>query len=110
MEGTRKLFTSEYINSCAKKKEKISLFNEGTIDYNQQCHPLHLTNKQYKKFPQKKKRVRTRKGGRRKRRREEGRMRKRGRESGKKKEKEKKEEEKIEKAVLKMHRSSRRIP
>ena len=106
----RKSLTSEYTNSCAKKK--ILYSNEGTIDYNQQCHPLHLRNKQYKQFPQKKrkKKVRIRKGGKRKRRREEERMRKRGRESGKTKEKEnkekkEKEEEKMEKAILKMHRS-----
>ena len=96
MERMRKLFTSEYTNPCAKKK--IFLYsNEGTIDYNQQCHPLHLINKQYKQFPQKKKK-------------EKKRMRKRGRESGKKKEKEKKEEkekekEKMEKTVLKVHHS-----
>ena len=95
MERMRKLFTSEYTNPCAKNK--IFLYsNEGTIDYNQQCHPLHLINKQYKQFPQKKKKKK--------------RMRKRGRESGKKKEKEKKEEkekeeEKMEKAVLKVHHS-----
>ena len=36
-------------------KKKIFLYsNEGTIDYNQQCHPLHLGNKQYKQFPKKK--------------------------------------------------------
>ena len=51
----RKLFTSEYTNPCAKKKKNFLYSNEGTIDYNQQCHPLHLRNKQYKQFSQKKK-------------------------------------------------------
>ena len=37
------------------KKKNFLYSNEGTIDYNQQCHPLHLRNKQYKQFPQKKK-------------------------------------------------------
>ena len=37
-------------------KKKFFLYsNEGTIDYNQQCHPLHLGNKQYKQFPKKNK-------------------------------------------------------
>ena len=69
-----------------KKKKNFLYSNEGTIDYNQQCHPLHLRNKQYKEFPQKKKRVRKRRGRRRKRKREreEERMRKRGRGSEKK--------------------------
>ena len=60
-ERTRKLFTSEYTNSCAKKKEENSLYsNEDTIYYNQQCHPLHLGNKQYKQFPQKKRKKKKR--------------------------------------------------
>ena len=37
------------------KKKNFLYSNEGKIDYNQQCHPLHLRNKQYKQFPQKKK-------------------------------------------------------
>ena len=109
-----------------KKKKKNSLYsNEGTIDYNRQCHPLHLGNKQYKQFSQKKKGKRGKKKREceregegegkgeereRKREREEERLRKRGRESEKKKEKEKKEEkekeeEKMEKAILKVHQS-----
>ena len=51
----RKLHTSEYTNSCFKKKKFAFYFNEDTIDYNQQYHPLHLGNKQYKQFPQKRK-------------------------------------------------------
>ena len=82
--------------------KKIVLYsNKGTINYNQQCHPLHLGNKQHKQFPQKKKkklkkekgrrkeekkRVRTRREMIRKRRRKEG---KRGRENANGKEKEK---------------------
>ena len=124
-ERTRKLFTSEYTNSCAKKKKENSLYsNEDTIYYNQQCHPLHLGNKQYKQFPQKKRKKKKKECEReregegkgekreRKREREEERLRNRGRESEKKKkdkkekkEEKEKEEEKIEKAVLKVHRS-----
>ena len=77
-------------------KKKIFLYsNEGTIDYNQQCHPLHLRNKQYKQFAQKKKkRVRTRRGWRRKikRKGEEKRKRGRGNEKERKRECEKKGE------------------
>ena len=44
-------------------KKKIFLYsNEGTIDYNQQCHPLHLINKQYKRLSQKKKKSANEKG------------------------------------------------
>ena len=113
-ERTRKLHTSKYINSCAKRG-KFNYSNEIKIDYNQQCHPLHLGNKQYKQFPKKKKEKKEceREGEgegkgeerERKREREEERMRKRGRESDKNKEKEMKEEEKMEKAILKVHRS-----
>ena len=107
-ERTRKLHQNTQIHAL---KEKNFLYsNEGTIDYNQQCHPLHLGNKQYKQFPKKKKKKKKceREERERKREREEERMRKRGRESEKKKKKEKKEEkekeeEKIEKAVLKIH-------
>ena len=49
----RKLHTLEYTNSCFKKNALYS--NEDIIDYNQQCHPLHLGNEQYKQFPKKKK-------------------------------------------------------
>ena len=54
-ERTRKLHTLEYTNSCFKRKENFLYYNKGTIDYNQQCHPLHLKNEQYRQFPQKKK-------------------------------------------------------
>ena len=47
----RKLHTLEYTNSCLKKIVLYS--NKGTINYNQQCYPLHLGNKQYKQFPKK---------------------------------------------------------
>ena len=51
-EHTRKLHQNTQIHA---PKEKIFLYsNKGTIDYNQQCHSLHLGNKQYKQFPQKK--------------------------------------------------------
>ena len=111
--SVRESYTHHNTQIHAPKEKKFLYSNEGTIDYNQQCHPLHLENKQFKQFPQKKKkkkRVRTRRGGRRKRRRKGEGKRKRGRESEKKKEKEKKEEkekeeEKMEKAVLKVHRS-----
>ena len=70
-------------------KEKIFLYsNEGTIDYNQQCYPLHFGNKQYVKFPQKKKKVLTRREGIRKRRRKGERKRKRGRETEKERKRE----------------------
>ena len=83
------------------KKKNFLYSNEGTIDYNQQCHPLHLRNKQYKQFPQKKKKRECEREGEgkereRKREGEEERMRKRGREIEKKKEKEKKEEKEKE--------------
>ena len=54
-ELTRKLHTSKYTNLCFKIKENFLYYNKGTIDYNQQCHPLHLGNEQCRKFPQKKK-------------------------------------------------------
>ena len=37
-----------------KRKKNLLYYNKGTIDYNQQCHSLHLGDKQYKQFPQKK--------------------------------------------------------
>ena len=49
----RKLHTSEYENSCFTKKEIALYSKEDIIDYNQQCHPLHLGNEQYKQFPHK---------------------------------------------------------
>ena len=37
-------------------KEKVSLYsNQSTFNYNQKCHPLHLRDTWYKKFPQNKK-------------------------------------------------------
>ena len=62
------------------KKKNVLYANEGTIDYNQQCHLLHLRNKQYKQFPQKK----------RKKRKEKKKKKKSANEKGKEKEKEKK--------------------
>ena len=120
--NVRESYSRQNTQIHAPKKKNFLYFNEGTIDYNQQCHPLHLGNKQYKQFPQKKKRRENEeKGGRKekkesangkrrrkKKEREEERLRKRGRESQKEKEKEEKEEkekeeEKMEKAVLKVH-------
>ena len=40
-----------------QKKNIVFYSNEGTIDYNQQCHPLHLGNEQYKQFPQNRKNI-----------------------------------------------------
>ena len=73
----RKLHTSEYENSCFTKKlffisKKIQLIQ---ISYNQQCHPLHLGNEQYKQLPQKKKRKKKSQEREREREREEERMR-----------------------------------
>ena len=75
----RKLHISEYTDSCLKNKKSIVLYsNKGTINYNQQCHPLHLGNKQYKQFPKKKKKLKKEK------------KKKSANDKGKKKEKEKK--------------------
>ena len=93
--NVRESYSRQNIQIHAPKKKNFLYSNEGTIDYNQQYHPLHLR-KIVQEIPSKKKKVRTRKGRRRKRRRKEERMRKRGRESGKKKEKEKKEEKEKE--------------
>ena len=108
-ERTSTLHTSEYTNSCAKKYI-VLYYNKGTIDYNQQCHPLRLKKKkrQYKQFPQHRKSLKkdkeTGKEREREREREEERVQKgrkkrwkregegegkRGRESAKEKEKEK---------------------
>ena len=59
-ERTRKLRPNIQIH--APKEKNFLYSNEGTIDYNQQCHPLHLGNKQYKQFPQKKKKSANEKG------------------------------------------------
>ena len=64
----RKLHTSEYTNSCFKKKNLYS--NKGTIDYNHQCHPLHLVNEQCKQFPQNRKNLKKEKERRKERKRE----------------------------------------
>ena len=87
----RKLHISEYTDSCFKNKKSIVLYsNKGTINYNQQCHPLHLGNKQYKQFPQKKKKRKISQEGER----EEGKSKKESvNEKGKEKEKEKKGKE-----------------
>ena len=73
--------------------KKIVLYsNEGTIDYNQQCHPLHLGNEQYKQFPQNRKNLKKEK--------EKGKERKRecereGKIEGKGEERREKEEERV---------------
>ena len=116
----RKLHTLEYTNSCLKNK--VSLYsNEDTIDYNQQCHPLHIGNEQYMHFPPKRKNLKKEKGrgkakkreceqqgkgegkGEERREREEERVRTRrkGRRKRRRK-KRRKKEEKMEKAVLKV--------
>ena len=43
------------IHKFMLQKNIVLYSNEGTIDYNQQCHPLHLGNEQYKQFPQNRK-------------------------------------------------------
>ena len=69
-------YTHQNIQIHTPKIYIVLYYNKGTIDYSQQCHPLHLGNEQYKQFPQKKiSRKRKREG-------------KRGRESAKGKEKE----------------------
>ena len=74
------------------QKNIVLYSNKGTINYNQQCHPLHLENKQYKQFPQKKKKKSV-----------NGKEKEKEKEKKEEKEKEEKEEEeKIEKAVLKV--------
>ena len=88
----RKLHTSEYTKSCAKKISIVLYCNKGTIDYNQQCHSLHLGNKQYKQFPQHRNSLKKRK---RKKEKERGKERKRecerkGKRDGNKREIEKK--------------------
>ena len=76
--NVRESYTHQNTQIHEPKEKKFLYSNEGTIDYNQQCHPLHLGNKQYKQFPQKKKGKR----GKRKK--------KSANEKGKEKEKEKK--------------------
>ena len=77
-------FQSTQIHPSKTKKSIVLYSNKGTINYNQQCHPLHLRNKQYKQFPQKKKNISRRRKG-------EGKRKKESRnEKGKEKEKEKK--------------------
>ena len=66
------------------KKKKFLYSNEGIIDYNQQCHPLHLVNKQYKQFPKKNIYLKKEKGRR------KDKKKKSANEKGKEKEKEKK--------------------
>ena len=90
----RKLHTSEYENSYFKKK--IALYSkEDIINYNQQCHPLHLGNEQYKQFPKKEKISRMGKG--------KG---KRRRESANRREKEKERRRKKRKGKGKRRRES----
>ena len=70
--------------------------------YNQQCHPLHLGNQQYRQLPQKK--ISRKIKGKRKRRRESENEREKEKEKEKKEEKgkeEKKKDEKMERTVLK---------
>ena len=60
----RESYSHQNTQIHAPKKKSFLYSNEGTIDYNQQCHLLHLINKQYKQFPQQKKISRKRKRGR----------------------------------------------
>ena len=53
--SVRESYTHQNTQIHAPKEKNFLYSNEGTIDYNQQCHPLHLGNKQYKQFPQNKK-------------------------------------------------------
>ena len=58
--STRGNYTPQ--NTQISKTKYIILYsNEGTIDYNQQCHPLHLGNEQYKQFPQNQKKAKNKK-------------------------------------------------
>ena len=87
---SRKLHTSEYEKFMLHKK-KIALYSKkDIIDYNQQCHPLHLGNEQYKQFPQKRKKSQERE---REREREEERVRTGGKR--RRKRRRKRREEKI---------------
>ena len=52
--NVRESYTHQNTQIHAPKKKIFLYSNEDTIDYNQQCHPLHLINKQYKQFPKKK--------------------------------------------------------
>ena len=60
--NVRESYSHQNTQIHAPKKKKFLYSNEGTIDYNQQCHPLHLINKQYKQFLQKKKKGKRGKG------------------------------------------------
>ena len=106
--------THQNIQIHTPKIHIILYYNKGTIDYSQQCYPLHIGNEHYKQSPKKNSQEREREREREEERvRKEGKKRwkgggkgegKRGRESEKEKEKEKEEEEeeeKIEKKVLK---------
>ena len=133
-ERTRKLHTSGYTNSCAKKEKfffipmKVQLITiSSVIPYISEINSTSSSLKKKKRKEKKRECEREGegegKGEERERERGEERLRKRGRESEKEKEKEKKEEkeeeekkeekeeeekeeeEKIEKAVLKVHRS-----
>ena len=53
--NVRESYSHQNTKIRAPKKKYFLYSSEGTIDYNQQCHPLHLINKQYKQFPLKKK-------------------------------------------------------
>ena len=49
--NTRENYTLQSTQIHASKKNIVIYSHKGTIDYNQQCHPLHLGNEQYKQFP-----------------------------------------------------------
>ena len=68
IERSEKLHTTECERSYSKRKS-LYLFQ---LDYNQQCHPLHLRSTQYKQFPQKKKKEKERKEVEKRRRRKKG--------------------------------------
>ena len=54
--NVRESYSHQNTQIHAPKKKNFLYSNEGTIDYNLHCHPLHLRNKHYKQFLQKKKR------------------------------------------------------
>ena len=98
----RKSHTSEYTNSCFKK---IALYsNKDTSDYNQQCHPSHLGNEQYKQFPQKRKNLKKEKGRGKEKKRE---CEREGKGEGKGEERREREEERV-RMGRKMRRKRRR--
>ena len=91
--STRENYTTQNTRIYVSKTKYIVIYsNECTIDYNQQCHPLHLGNEQYKQFPKNRKNLKKEK--------ERGKERKRecereGKREGKGEERREREEERV---------------